>query len=113
MEDLPRDVAGKIARAQALKEQGNQFFKEQKIKKAIGCYQQVGLFITGPPFSGGDAGGMGALAGGSLPQSEKLTEEQQTVVAELTTSTDLNLSACYIKEKKWEKAALRATKVDS
>ena len=41
MEDLPRDVAGKIARAQALKEQGNQFFKEQKIKKAIGCYQQV------------------------------------------------------------------------
>jgi hypothetical protein len=113
-QDLPRDVDGKIARAAQLKELGNEQFKAKAYKKAIGHYMQVGLFLTGPPFSGGDAGGgMAGMFGGSSggSQQEKLTAEQQETVDQLMFTANLNLSACYLKEEKWEKATLRATKV--
>jgi tetratricopeptide (TPR) repeat protein len=72
---------------------------------------QIGLFLTGPPFSGGDAGGgMAGLMGGG-DTKEKLTEEQQVAVDQLTLTANLNLAACYLKEEKYEKAAARATKV--
>lgn len=91
---------------------GNEQFKAKNYKKAIGHYMQIGLFLTGPPFSGGDAGGMaGLMGGGGGEAKEKLTEEQQTAVDQLTLAANLNLSACYLKEEKYEKAVLRATKV--
>jgi hypothetical protein len=55
---------------------------------------------------------MGALSSGSVSE-EKLTAEQEELVAALTKTMNLNLAACYIKEEKWEKASMRATKVSS
>ena len=92
---------------------GNEQFKAKNYKKAIGHYMQIGLFLTGPPFSGGEAGGgmAGMFGGGGSSTQEKLTEEQQEAVDQLTFTANLNLSACYLKEEKYEKAAARATKV--
>lgn len=72
---------------------------------------QIGLFLTGPPFSGGEAGGgmAGIMGGGNA--KEKLTAEQQQAVDQLSLTANLNLAACYLKEEKYEKAAARATKV--
>lgn len=109
---MPRDVEGKIARAGQLKELGNEQFKAKEYKKAIGHYMQIGLFLTGPPFSGGDAGGgMAGMFGDSSGNQDKLTEEQQLEVDQLMFTANLNLSACYLKEEKWEKATMRAGKV--
>ena len=53
----------------------------------------------------------GGQAPGGAAAQEKLTDEQEEQVAGLTLSMNLNLSACYIKEEKWEKASDRAGKV--
>ena len=83
-----------------------------------GCSSpQIGLFLTGPPFSdsgGGGGGGapdMGMLMGGAGGGGEKLTDEQKEECDALKSTADLNLAACYLKEEKWEKAVARATKV--
>ena len=91
---MPRDVEGKIARAATLKELGNEQFKAKAYKKAIGHYMQIGLFLTGPPFSGGDAGGgMAGMFGDSSGNQEKLTPEQTELVDQLMFTANLNLSA--------------------
>jgi hypothetical protein len=46
MDPLPKDVVGKIAAAEKLKTEGNEHFKAQAWKKAIGCYQRVKLHPT-------------------------------------------------------------------
>ena len=106
---LPRSVEAKIAHAVGQKQAGNGRFKAKEYKKAIGHYLQIGLFLTGPPFGSGAGSDIGMLGGDS--SQDKLTEEQQKAVDQLLVTADLNLSACYLKEEKYEKAAARASNV--
>eukprot|EP01052_Picozoa_sp_SAG31_P037450 SAG31_NODE_4838_length_2913_cov_2.769367_3_plen_168_part_00 len=67
------------------------------------------MFITGPGFSA-DKSGMGALTSQS-DAGPKLTAEQQQQVNDLLVQGNNNLSMCFLKQERYEKAVDRATKV--
>lgn len=44
---MEQSIDGKISEAKRLKDAGNEFFKANDYKKALGAYHQANLFITG------------------------------------------------------------------
>ena len=81
---LPQDIEGKLLRATAHKDEGNEYFKGGNYKKAISCYAKVVAYTKGLPGSkrGGMGGGGGIvdMVAGSMAQVQVTPEEDQRAI---------------------------------
>jgi len=96
----PTSTSGKIEYAQNLKVEGNGFFKEGNMKKALTTYAKVFAFTRGLPGSKFDRveGYMSPSDLGVNDKSgDKITEEQENDCVALELATLTNIATIHIK----------------
>jgi len=90
-------VEEKLARAEAYKQEGNEFFKCQKFSKAKSSYGKALAFVQGLPGSSRTVTGFEALG---LEKSKSLGHELETRASDLEKIIHQNLATCFIKLNK-------------
>ena len=88
------EVEKNIARAQALKEEGNAAFKGGDYKKAMAAYHQIFLYVHGYSLSSGGSSGASGIPGQT---TTPVSAEEMKVIKELKLVHFNNLAMCYLK----------------
>ena len=88
------DCATNIAKAQALKEEGNAAFKAGDYPKAIAAYHQIFMYVHGYSLSSGGSGGAGLPGQTTAPA----TVEEMAIIKELKLVHFNNLAMCHLKQ---------------
>lgn len=78
---MPSTVQGRVARAKALKIEGNEFFKEQEWRKAIKKYNHAKMFCKGIMDKLDFIPGLELAAGRLKPTKEQKKEATNVMVA--------------------------------
>eukprot|EP00455_Lapot_gusevi_P036751 TRINITY_DN4091_c0_g1_i3.p1 TRINITY_DN4091_c0_g1~~TRINITY_DN4091_c0_g1_i3.p1 ORF type:complete len:185 (+),score=48.51 TRINITY_DN4091_c0_g1_i3:74-628(+) len=101
---MPTTVDEKLECASRLKEEGNQFFREQNFGKALSRYTKMFLYINGLM-----ADGLAMMVpASSLPQT---SEQQSQSIRQLQISAHLNSAACHLKLNQYDAAVKSSNKV--
>jgi tetratricopeptide (TPR) repeat protein len=103
-------VSSKIERALALKDEGNNFFKEGRYSKAKSCYGKCLAYITGFPGSKRNQTGWEQMAAQSVPVADMATDEEEIIAADLEKVIHQNIAACFLKMETPQKAVTHADK---
>merc|ERR1711998_21090 len=118
VESMPKTSQENIAAAQQLKDEGNARFKAGDPKNAKLCYAKMNLYLRhldqNSASGGGEMQGMQQMlggGGGGKSPAESLSEEEKAQVASLVNAMNSNLSNCFLKIDKPEKAMEKATLV--
>lgn len=101
------EVAEQLKQAEAHKEEGNKFFKEQNYKKALGAYHKVFCYVNGlqtpPVTSPGDGKEGDSSSSRSTPGSSQVPKERVEDLRVLKQSSRLNMAACYLRTDEHQK----------
>jgi tetratricopeptide (TPR) repeat protein len=100
MPAFPTDVAGKVAVAHQLKNDGNTFFKEGRFKKSSVTYAKALAFTRGLPGRHSGLEGFGKMAAESNASkngNQALSAEMNVEITELEINLNNNLSLCHAK----------------
>merc|ERR1719375_737755 len=93
--DAPQsEVAANIAKAHALKEQGNAHFKEGNFPQAMAAYHQIFMYVHGYSQSSGGGGGGGMPGQTTTP----VTAKEMAQIKELKLAHFCNLAMCHLKQ---------------
>lgn len=100
---FPQTIRGKIAKAKAIKDEGNLFFKQEKYAKAKQKYATALAYTRG--LSGRDGNGgdnqMAKFAEASVSSKEgKMGPAENREVDELDAIIKTNIAACFLKLNK-------------
>ena len=88
-----------------MKEEGNEYFKQQNYKKALSCYAKVPLFLNGLLSEEDEL----SKYAQNNPEV-MMNKEELDIVGSLKQTTYLNMSQIHIYNKQWSKALEKATK---
>lgn len=95
---MPDSIPGKIDRAKGYKDEGNEYFKNGKFKKAIVYYSRALAFTKGLPGRTGGMDEMSRMASNASNQSApQISQEDNALVEELEVVLKNNIATCYIK----------------
>eukprot|EP00325_Prymnesiales_sp_UTEX-LB-985_P005138 CAMPEP_0174697336 /NCGR_PEP_ID=MMETSP1094-20130205/3229_1 /TAXON_ID=156173 /ORGANISM="Chrysochromulina brevifilum, Strain UTEX LB 985" /LENGTH=264 /DNA_ID=CAMNT_0015894289 /DNA_START=44 /DNA_END=838 /DNA_ORIENTATION=- len=98
------EVVQNIEKARALKEEGNQRFKEGNYPAAMAAYHQIYMYVHGYSSSGSSAGMPGKT-------TTPVTSEEMAQIRELKVAHHCNLAMCHMKHgPKLQKAKDNCTK---
>jgi len=101
---MASEAVKNIEKALALKEEGNQRFKEGNYQAAMTAYHQIFMYVHGYSSSGGAAGMPGKT-------TTPVTSEEMAQIRELKVAHHCNLAMCHMKHgPKYQKAKENCTK---
>jgi len=102
---MASDASANIAKAQALKDQGNAAFKEAKYSEAIAAYHQIFMYVHG--YSQG-SGGSSKMPGQT---TQPVSAEEMAQIRDLKLAHFSNLAMCHLKRgPNYEKARVNCSK---
>ncbi|CAD8110116.1 unnamed protein product [Paramecium sonneborni] len=95
MNNQVQSVQEKINMALQYKEEGNQHFKNQDLKRALTCYHKVFLYINGLITKEDEFD--------SYAKNQQTTKEETDAIRQLKCLTYSNMAQVYINQQKYEK----------
>ncbi|EOD23280.1 hypothetical protein EMIHUDRAFT_239918 [Emiliania huxleyi CCMP1516] len=90
-------VATNLAKAAALKEEGNEAFKRGDYKAAMIAYHQIYMYVHGFSETSGGAGASSSPAGLPWSPRKSVTEAETAQLRSLKVAHFSNLAACHLK----------------
>ena len=107
------NLEDKLEKGVDLKEKGNVEYKSGHYSTALKCYHESLLYLKGSSsnvkihrFLGLDSSSMDSFrptTQSNHPYPEKATTAQKTLINETIRCVYNNMSACYLKQEKWDK----------
>lgn len=93
------EALSQIGQAEAFKQEGNNRFKEQNFRGALGSYHKVFCFVNGLQLPGerNEAAQYAEMMGRQAGASMTVPGDRVKDVKKLKQSTYLNMAACYLK----------------
>jgi len=92
-----------LRQAEEYKEKGNSFYKAGELKKALGSYHKVLLYVKGLQLPPGDGSPHDLSSATTTSSPNRVPKDRVADVQNLMQTTRLNMAACYLQVGEFQK----------